>query len=187
MRIAFPTNNKETIANHIGLCKGFLIVDTDTGERFYIENPVMKQIQEEHIDLKGTKEGERGLGTGRVIPPLLREAGVDVLVSREFGEGMLFNLEREGISPYESDEKNIETVLNQIKEEDMREFGRGYGRGFGYGRGYGHGFGYGKNFEADFERGYGYGRGHRRGFGRGLGRGSGFGRGRGYGFRRWED
>jgi predicted Fe-Mo cluster-binding NifX family protein len=60
----------------------------------------MKQIQEEHIDLKGTEEGHRGLGTGRVIPPLLAEAGVDVLVSREFGEGMAFNLEREGIIPY---------------------------------------------------------------------------------------
>jgi predicted Fe-Mo cluster-binding NifX family protein len=190
MKIAFPTNNKERVASHIGLCKGFLIVDTKTGERTYIENPVMKTIQEEHIDLKGTKEHQRGLGTGRLIPPLLAEAGVNVLVSHEFGEGMGVNLEREGIIPYETGEKNIENALNQIKEEDMREFEKGYGRGFGYGRGYGYGRGFGNRaFDERDERGYGYSRGA--GFGRGYGcRGRGLGRGygRGFGFRRrWED
>jgi hypothetical protein len=42
--------------------------------------------------------------------------------------------ERELFLIYQTDEKNIENVLNQIKEEDMREFGRGYGRGFGFRR-----------------------------------------------------
>ncbi len=185
MKVAFPTNNQQTIANHIGLAKGFLIVDTNTDEKFYIENPIMKRIQEEHLDLKNTEEGQRGLGTGRVIPPLLAEAGVDVLISRDFGEGMIRNLEFEGIRAYETDEKNIEEVLNQIKEDGMREvtrfenneqrdydFERGFGRGFGYGRGFGRRMGYGRSM------GYGF----RRGFGRG--RGMGYGRGFG---RRWED
>ena len=47
MRVAFPTNNQKTIANHIGLAKGFLIIDTNTGKKFYIENPVLKKINEE--------------------------------------------------------------------------------------------------------------------------------------------
>jgi len=46
MRVAFPTNDQKTLAKHIGLCKGFLIIDTDTGEKFYIENPVLKTIKE---------------------------------------------------------------------------------------------------------------------------------------------
>ena len=180
MKIAFPTNNQQTIANHIGLAKGFLIIDTNTGEKFYIENPIMKKIQEEHINLKNTQEGHRGLGTGRVIPPLLAEAGVDILVSRDFGEGMIRNLEFEGIRTYETDEKNIEEVLNQIKEDDIKEVTRfennqerDFGRGFGYGRRFGRGIGYG--------RGMGY---VRRGFGCGRGRGMGFARRFG---RRWED
>jgi len=186
MRVAFPTNNQQTIASHIGLAKGFLIVDTDTGEKFYIENPIMKKIQEEHIDLKNTEEGQRGLGTGRVIPPLLAEAGVDMLVSRDFGEGMIRNLEFEGIRGIQTESKDIEEVLNQIKEDEMKEvtrfndieryddyeYGRGFGRGLGYARGFG------------FRRGPGFGRGmcHGRGFGRGYARGRGFGRG--FGFRR---
>jgi len=113
MRVAFPTNNQKTIASHIGLCKGFLIIDTNTGEKFYIENPVLKTIQKEHIDLKNTTEGQRGLGTGRVIPPLLREANVDILVSNEFGEGMRMNLQREGIIPYLTDEKYIKSIKDK--------------------------------------------------------------------------
>ena len=157
MRIAFPSNNQKTIANHIGLAKGFLIVDTDTDERFYIENPVLKKIHEEGIDLKNT-EGHRGLGTGRVIPPLLAEASVDVLVARDFGEGMIKNLALEGINAVESDIKDIEEFL---KEGEMRKVSFNE-NAFGYGRRVGRGLGYGRRFG----KGYGYGRRMGRGFGR---------------------
>ena len=179
MVVAFPTNNQKTIANHIGLAKGFLIIDTNTNEEFYIQNPVMQKIKDEHIDLKNTKEGHRGLGTGRVIPPLLAEAGVDVLVSRDFGEGMIRNLEDFGIIAYKTDKKDIEEVLNKIEDEELKEITplRYYGRGFGYARGFGRRMGYG------FKRGLAQGfRGER------CNRINGFRRGAGRGFRRrWED
>jgi len=175
MRIAFPTNNQKTLSPHIGLTKGFLVVDTITNERFYITNPVMEKIQKENINLKDLPEGNRGFGTGRIIPPLLAEAGVDVLVADEFGEGMVRNLEMEGISYYVTDKKNIDEILEDIKEGNMQinntaEYTRGYGRGTGFGRGRGYGYGFG--------RGQGFGRG----LGRGYGRGAGFGRGRRFGF-----
>jgi len=187
MRVAFPTNNQKTIANHIGLAKGFLIIDTKSGEKFYIENPVLEKIQEEHIDLKNTEEGQRGLGTGRVIPPLLKEAGVDVLIVRDFGEGMIRNLEFEGISAIETDIKNINEALNSFKEGKMEEIARvenfdeeynnyRYGRRFRYGRGFGYG------------RGLGFRRGGRMGYGHGRGNGYGYGCGCRRGLRRrWED
>ena len=173
MKLAFPTNNQKTIANHIGLAKGFLIIDTNTGERFYIENPILQKISE--INLKKREEGHRRLGTGRVIPPLLAEAGVDALVAREFGEGMIRNLLIEGIKAIQTDSKNIEEFLKEgdIREievnEDLLEYGRDFRRGYGQGLRYGRGFGYGM--------GLGYGRR----FGRGLGYG------RRFGFRRWEE
>ena len=188
MKIAFPTNNQQTIAAHIGLAKGFLIIDTNTNEKFYIQNPIMKKIQEEHLNLKNTEEGQRGLGTGTVIPPLLAEAGVNILVSRDFGVGMVRNLEFEGIRAYETDKKEIEEVLNLIKEDDMREVTRfenneqrSYGRGFGFRRGYGYarrGFGRGAGYGRDFGRGRNFGKNRGLGYGRELGRGFG---------RKWED
>jgi predicted Fe-Mo cluster-binding NifX family protein len=191
MKIAFPTNNQKTIAGHIGLAKGFLIVDTNTGEKFYIENPVMKRIQEEHIKLNGDC-GEHGLGTGRVVPPLLKEAGVGLFLAKEFGEGMLGNLEYEGIKTLVTDEKDIDTVLSQLKEllsgnlEQNRVNNRNFGYGYGRGRGLGRGQGIGRGL------GFGRGQGLSRGMGRGFSRGAGFGRGRGnggrFGFRGgWED
>jgi len=151
----------------------------------------MKKIQEEHIKLNGDC-GEHGLGTGRVVPPLLKEAGVELFMAKEFGEGMLGNLEYEGIKTLVTDEKDIDTVLSQLKESLMsnleqnrvnnRNFGYGYGRGRGLGRGQGIGRGLG----------FGRGQGLSRGMGRGFSRGAGFGRGRGnggrFGFRGgWED
>jgi predicted Fe-Mo cluster-binding NifX family protein len=186
MRVAFPTNNERTIANHIGLAKGFLIVDTNTGEKFYIKNPVLERINEEHINLKDLPEGERGLGTGRVIPPLLKEAGVDILVARDLGGGMLRNLEFEGIEAYETEEKEIEKVLENLDNLQKVEFKDEefypYPRGFGYGRGFG--MGYGRRFGYGFGRGLGYGRGFGRGLGYGFGRRFGFGRG--FGRRFWD-
>jgi len=187
MKVAFPSNNQQTIASHIGLAKGFLIIDTDTNEKFYIENPVLKKIQEEHINLKNTNEGQRGLGTGRVIPPLLKEAGVDVLISNDFGEGMVKNLEFEGIKAIETENKNIEEILNQIKEDEMKEITnindthREFGRGMGYGRGHCHKEGRGFGRRCNDGRGFG----HKRNFGhKGQGLGRGFNRGFG---RKWED
>ena len=188
MKVAFPTNNQQTIASHIGLAKGFLIIDTKTNEKFYIENPVIKRIQEEHMDLKNTEEGQKGLGTGRVIPPLLKEAGVNVIVSRDFGEGMIKNLENEGIKAFETDKKDIEEILNQIKEYNMKEVtrfdekdyerdfdNRGYAKGFGYdGRKLGYGRGFRKGMRYGCRRGLRYGREFDRGCGRGFG-------------KRWED
>jgi len=194
MRVAFPTNNQKTVSSHIGLVKGFLVVDTVTNERFFITNPVMEKIQEEHINLKNLPEENRGFGTGRIIPPLLAEAGVDVLVADEFGEGMIRNLEAEGISYYITDKKDINEILNDIKEGKMQintsEFERGYGYGRGFGRGYGRGVGFGRGdgFGRGFGRGYGRSAGFGRGRGFGFGRGRGFGFGRGRGFRRgWEE
>ena len=175
MRIAFPTNNEKTIANHIGLAKKFLVVDTTTGEKFTITNPVIEEITEKHINLKELPEGQRGLGVGRIVPVLLKEAGVDALVAPEFGEGMYWNLQRIGITPIETQIKNIDEFLETLDEKEITltkpetDFGYrrfGFGRGFGYSRGFGRGFGYG--------RGYGYGRGFGRcgyGFGRGFRRG----------------
>ena len=171
MKVAFPTNNQKTIANHIGLAKGFLIVDTNKGERFYIENPVLQKIHEENISLKNREEGHRGLGTGRVIPPLLAEAGVNVLVAKDFGEGMIKNLAIEGINAIQTDIKNIEEFLKEgeMREIELNEDSFGYDRGFR--RGYGRGLGYGRRFA--------------RGYGRGFSKD--FRYGQRFCFRRWED
>ena len=162
MIVAFPTNNQKTISSHIGLAKGFLVINTDTNEEKYIPNPIIETIKKEHINLKNRPEGHRGLGTGRIIGELLEDNNVDVFVSDEFGDGMRRNLHRLNIEPFETDEKDIQTILNHLKELPMREKNE---FGFGYGR---RRVGYGERFrrrDGSCQR-----------YGRGLGRGRGYGR-----------
>jgi len=113
MKIAFPTNTKKTIASHIGLAKGFLIIDTNTNEETYIPNPVLDIIKQNNINLK---EKHKGLGTGIIITELLEKEGVDIFVAQDFGEGMLRNLNRTGIEPFITDDKEIRSVLHHLKE-----------------------------------------------------------------------
>ncbi len=110
MKIAFPTNNKKTIAEHIGLSKGFLIIDTETKAKSFIQNPVIQKIQNEHIKLNGDC-GEHGLGTGQIVPPILKEAGVELFVGKEIGEGMSGNLDYTGIKTIVTDETDIDTFI----------------------------------------------------------------------------
>jgi predicted Fe-Mo cluster-binding NifX family protein len=188
MIVAFPTNNKQTISSHIGLAKGFLIINTDTNEEKYIPNPVLETIKEEHINLKNRPEGERGLGTGVVITDLLVKNNVEVFVADEFGEGMQRNLKKTNIRAFETDNKEIRSILNQLKEVAMlkelntNEFGFGYKRRNRVNGGFGEGL---RRRDGSCKRGFGRGRG----FGAGFGKGRGLGRGRGFGagFGKTED
>ncbi len=161
MRVAFPTNNQKTIANHIGLAKGFLIIDTDTNEEFYIQNPIIETIKKENINLKSLPQHQRGLGTGRIVPVLLAEAGVNALVAEEFGEGMVKNLVAEGITPLISNTKDIQEALNTLESLESPNVEHQFRRGVGMGRGFGRRY---QNFQRGFQRGFG--RGFKRGFGR---------------------
>jgi len=111
MKIAFPTNNQKTINEKIGLSKGFLIIDTNTNEKKYIPNPVMQEVLQKHIKLSGDC-GEHGLGTGKVVPKMLKDEGVEMFVGREFGEGMLGNLELFGIKTFATDIRDIDEFIS---------------------------------------------------------------------------
>jgi len=175
MKIAFPTNKGEKIARHASFCKSFVIIDTKTGEKETVDNPLKKEPTTETV--KNERSGGRHLGTGRIISALLADAGVDFYVYLEAEANFLRHLQREGIGIYESQEKVIETALEAVasKEENMNElrentftgFGRrrGAGRGSGRRAGRGRGRGFGKGAGMGQENGRGYGRRMGRGFG----------------------
>ncbi len=194
MKVAFPTNKGEKIARHASFCQSFLIVDTKTGERTMVDNPLKTEAAT--AGAKRDKSEGRHLGSGPVVSALLADAGVDLYVYLEAEANFLVHLQREGIDVYEAQEKVIETVLETIKTietkenemDQMQESGfAGLGRRMGLGRGFGRGMGIGRGFGNGAGMGQGIGRagGIGRGFGRGAGMGQragGFGRGMGRGF-----
>lgn len=149
MRVAFPTNNEETIAKHIGLCKK-IVIYADGEKIEAIENPILKTVKEENLPM--AKAGERHFGTGRILSKFLSEKSVDMFVAAQFySQGLKQNLEYLGIMPYETQEKDIEAVLNILSEKSVfasndqrgdemyakRGLGAMQGRGMRRGRGMG--------------------------------------------------
>lgn len=111
MKIALPTSDGKNIAKHVALSKFFYIYE-DAKLIEKIENPLIENLKESSVALH-THEG-RGLGAGRIIPPLIAQRGVGVFLAREIGEGMRVNMQRMGIKCIETQEKNIEQALSLI-------------------------------------------------------------------------
>lgn len=158
MKVAFPTNKGEKIAKHASFCKSFLIVDTKTGERKMVDNPLK-------IEIASTDKNEgRHLGTGRIISVLLADIEVELYIYLEAEDNFLFHLQREGIDVYASQEKVIEMALeaikakenemNQIQENRFTGLGRGRGMGRGFGRRAGRGFSKGTRLSKGFGIGH---------------------------------
>lgn len=158
MKVAFPTNNEETIAKHIGLCKKIVIYQN--GEKVeVVENPILKMAKEEN--LLSAKAGERHLGTGRIVSQFLSQKDIDIFVGVQFySQGLKQNLEYLGIMPYETQEKEIQKALHILSEKNIFENSKKNDE---------------KGEEMNARRGLGamQGRGAQRG--RGMGRCRGFG------------
>lgn len=159
MKVAFPTNEGIKIARHASFCNSFLIIDTKTGEKEMVDNPLKTEAETAGTDRD--KSGGRHLGSGPIISALLADAGVDLYAYFEAEANFLDHLQREGIDVYAAQEKVIETVLKTIeeKEDEMNQtresrFGT-LGRGMGLGRGFGRRAGKGRGFGRGMGKGFG--------------------------------
>ncbi len=118
MKIAFVTNNGKTVAKHIGLAKKIAFYQFPDGKLIEIvENPIMKKIKEENIKLDKESEGKRGLNVGHKIPAFLKENGVDIFVTYQFGKNVKNNLLELGITPVVPESHNIEDIVQKIKQK----------------------------------------------------------------------
>jgi len=109
MKIAIPTSNEKTICEYIPFCKYFLIIDTETNKKNLINNPMFDIVKEKHIKKRNC--GENGLHTGEIIPPFLKDLGINLLIAKKLGEGMLDNLEMYGIKYKLTDITEIEKLI----------------------------------------------------------------------------
>lgn len=93
--IAFATDDKHSVANLVITARYFAFATVKDGQIssiYFKENPIR-----EELDLKGMEipSNGAGLGAGRIIPPLLKEA--TIFVCKEIGDGLRRNLEGLGI------------------------------------------------------------------------------------------
>ncbi len=119
MKVAIVTNNEESVAKHIGLAKKIAFYELPSGCLLeVVENPIMQKIKEEHITIEKESEGARHLGVGHTIPAFLKEKGVDVFVTYEFGKGVRDNLLAAGITPLVPENHNIKDIIETLKHNE---------------------------------------------------------------------
>ncbi len=82
MKIAIPTDDKNTVANHFGRCLFYLCFD-ETGE-------VLDEI-------KNTSEHMGGVG---LPPDLLKQSGVDILLCKDLGPNAINLCKNNGTKVY---------------------------------------------------------------------------------------
>lgn len=115
--IVFPSEDKKSLSSRFNSAKFFVIVSKNKKETLIdeiIENPIYKHL----ISLgkvPNSDEMTKGLGAGRVIPPLFSKA--TMVYALKIGEGMKRNLENLGIEIKIIDEQysGVE-ILSLVKE-----------------------------------------------------------------------
>jgi predicted Fe-Mo cluster-binding NifX family protein len=120
MKVAFVTNNETTIAKHIGLAKKIAFYELPEGKLIeVVKNPIMIKIEEEGIKLDKNDEGNRHLHVGHIIPAFLKENGVDIFVSYEFGKGVKNNILALGITPIAIQDSTIAEIIKSMQENQV--------------------------------------------------------------------
>ncbi|HID79653.1 MAG TPA: dinitrogenase iron-molybdenum cofactor biosynthesis protein [Aquifex aeolicus] len=112
MKVAIPVNRpleKENyrVSSHFGKAFGFLIVDTQRGEKRFVENP-RNSLKLKH-------------GVGKLIAQLFEREGVSAVLLKEIGKGAFRHLKEKGIEIYllSKEVKEIDSALEMFREGNL--------------------------------------------------------------------
>jgi predicted Fe-Mo cluster-binding NifX family protein len=113
MKVAFPTNRGEKIAKHSSFCQSFLIVDTQSGARYTVANPIRDAAE------RAEAKTERRMKKGRTVAALLAEAGAEACVCVEAKAPFAQRLAEQGIALYIAEERQVGRALEALKAEEI--------------------------------------------------------------------
>ena len=109
MKVAIPVNRPREegdyrVSSHFGKAFGFLIVDTRSGEKKFVENP-RNALKLEH-------------GAGKLIAQLFEREGVKAVLLKEIGRGAFGHLKMLGIEIYliPAEVKEVDKALELFRE-----------------------------------------------------------------------
>lgn len=121
MKIAVATNNQQTVAGHIGRCKGFNIYDIDEDKiksKEFRENTFTHHRQGLHHD--GHRYGGHGGGHGH--QRLLEGIGdCECLIFQSGGLRMIEDLKANNIQPVLTDEKFADDAVQKFTRGELEE------------------------------------------------------------------
>ena len=113
--IVYPTDDRVSLSQNFNVAKYFGFAKIKEGSIqsiSYIDNPIYKILEEQKTIPKHDEES-KGLGAGRLIPPLLKEA--NVVACKNIGEGMLRNIQGLGINVEITSHSNIDEIVKMLQ------------------------------------------------------------------------
>ncbi len=109
MKIAIPTNDRQTIAERTGRCKEFAIIDMEGAEPSF----TYKENTHTHGHHHGEKHGEEHSHSHDEIIAVLD--GVDMLIVKMMGKHLKNDLEAHAIPYTQTTETEIVNIIKEYK------------------------------------------------------------------------
>ncbi|GAB4328195.1 MAG: NifB/NifX family molybdenum-iron cluster-binding protein [Calditrichia bacterium] len=119
MKIAFASNDQQTIAPHFGRSRGFLIVTVEDGQvksKEYLENTFTGHALGLHHQHHHEHGGGHGGHHSRILNAL---KGCSVVISNGMGRRIYDDLNNAGITPMIVEERDIERALRAYLEGNL--------------------------------------------------------------------
>jgi predicted DNA-binding protein (UPF0251 family)/predicted Fe-Mo cluster-binding NifX family protein len=114
--LAFATDDRMTLAEDVILAKYFALAhiqEKKVAFITFIDNPIFAEVRRKSEPPKG--DG-RGLGAGRIIPPLLKDA--HRFVTRSIGDGLRRNIEGSGVLVTMTEQREIDEIIKRYTTEE---------------------------------------------------------------------
>ncbi len=105
MKIAFATDDKTNVAERFGRGAGFLIYDSETDEREFVDN---------------TANAAMGHGAGVQTSKLVVESGAEAIIGPHFGPSAFYTLKEVGVKIYYAS-GTIEQAIEDFKAGKLEE------------------------------------------------------------------
>lgn len=121
MKIAVATNNKETVAGHVGRCRAFLIYEIENEKIKRVEmreNSFTNHGHGSHQHNHEHGHGHGGHGHGRLVKGL---QDCSYLIFKSGGWRMIENLQENNIQPIITDEKIADTAVDKFIKGELAE------------------------------------------------------------------
>jgi len=113
MKVAVPSNDGKTIAEHFGRAQSFILFEVEEG---VIKSRQLADSQSPH------HQGQHGNHQGPWFMPSLQ--GTDIIISRGMGRKAIAYFEQEGIKPVFTDLSDAEQVVIAYSQGNLQECSR---------------------------------------------------------------
>ncbi len=112
--VCLPSDDMESISKNVIIAHnfGFFKVSESGFELIeWIKNPIMVEIMNRYLHFKNDEEA-KGMGAGRILPPLFRE--VNLFLAKNIGDGLRRNIEGMGIPVQLVKKTSIQDTLETL-------------------------------------------------------------------------